>query len=67
MNVEQETNKITSAKLTAEELANTVFQTVEESINPKYLKIIVDVKKSKVHRPVQVWIERSFSTKESFI
>lgn len=51
---------ITQNKLTAEELANNVFREVKTSIYPKYLKILVDVRKSEAHQPVQVWIEENF-------
>jgi len=51
---------ITKNKLTVEELTNDIFKEVKTNISPKYLKIIVDVHKSDVHKPVQVWIEENF-------
>ncbi len=51
---------IIKKKLTAEELAHKAFKTIEASIYPKYLKILVDVHKSDAHQPVQVWIEKNF-------
>jgi NADPH-dependent 7-cyano-7-deazaguanine reductase QueF len=50
-------NKIASLKITAEDLVHLVFEEVMKSINPKGLKVIVDVKYSKAHQPVKVWIE----------
>src|SRR3989344_218281 len=57
VNTEQIVNEISKEKTTAEKLAYDVFQEVKKSITPKYLKITIDVKRSDVHRPVQVWIE----------
>jgi NADPH-dependent 7-cyano-7-deazaguanine reductase QueF len=51
-------NKIASKKTTAEDLANQIFLDVKRSIKPKYLKVLIDVKHSDAHRPVQVWIEK---------
>tara|TARA_Y100000034_G_scaffold107353_1_gene136826 strand:+ start:230 stop:550 length:321 start_codon:yes stop_codon:yes gene_type:complete len=48
---------ITKKKLTAEELANMVFQEVKKTIKPKYLKVTVDVKSSEAHQPAEIWIE----------
>ena len=56
--VEAEVNKITGKQVTAEGLANQIFTAVKKSIRPKYLKVLVDVKHSDAHRPVQVWIEK---------
>ena len=61
IDAESEIAKITKeAKLTVEELANLIFQDITKSIEPKFLKVLVDVKASKAHQPVQVWIERDF-------
>ena len=49
--------EVTRDKSTAEELANKIFQKVNGAINPKYLKVLVDVKKSEAHQPTEVWIE----------
>lgn len=51
---------ITKNKLTVEKLANDIFKEVKTNISPKYLKILVDVRKSEAHQPVQVWIEKNF-------
>ncbi len=48
---------ISKEKITAEELAHKIFQVIIKNLSPKYLKVIIDVKHSKAHRPVQVWIE----------
>lgn len=60
VDVENAIKDITKNKLTAEELANSVFKEVKINILPKYLKILVDVHKSEAHQPVQVWIEENF-------
>jgi len=60
VDIEKVIKDITKEKLTVEELAHKIFKVVEISIYPKYLKILVDVYKSKAHRPVQVWIEKNF-------
>lgn len=60
VDTEKVIEKITKGKLTVEELADKVFKTVKTSISPKYLKILVDVQRSDVHQPVQVWIEEIF-------
>ena len=44
-------------KLTAEELVNSVFMEITKTIKPQYLKVVVDVKNSEAHQPVEVWIE----------
>lgn len=48
----------TKNKLLTEELAKLIFDEVSKSIQPKYLKVLVDVKHSEAHKPVQVWIEK---------
>ena len=50
-------NKISKKKLTAEDMVNFIFKEVEKSISPKYLKVLIDVEKTKAHKPVQVWRE----------
>ncbi|MFZ2024905.1 MAG: GTP cyclohydrolase I [Microgenomates group bacterium] len=50
--------RIAKKLITAEELAQQIFQDVEQSIKPSYLKVLIDVKHSDAHRPVQVWIEK---------
>jgi NADPH-dependent 7-cyano-7-deazaguanine reductase QueF len=50
-------NEYLKEKVTAEELTNEVFLVIQKSIEPKYLKITVDVKHSDAHKPVQVWLE----------
>lgn len=57
VDMERVVNEIASQKTIAEKLANDVYSIVKRSIAPKYLKVTVDVKHSKAHRPVQVWIE----------
>jgi len=49
--------EIVKKKSTAEILANTIFQEVKNVIKPKYLKVLVDVKKSEAHQPTEVWID----------
>ena len=48
----------TKEKSTAEELANKIFQEINTLIKPKYLKVLIDVKKSKEHQPTEVWVEK---------
>ncbi len=60
VDIEKVIKDIIKKKLTVEELAHKIFKTVETSILPKYLKILVDIRKSKAHQPVQVWIEKKF-------
>lgn len=55
---EDTVNKITKKLLTAEDLVHEIFLDVKRSIKPKYLKVLLDVKHSDAHRPVQVWIEK---------
>lgn len=57
VNTEKYVNKISKHKTTAEELAHTLYLAVSESINPKSLRVTVDVKHSRAHKSVQVWIE----------
>jgi NADPH-dependent 7-cyano-7-deazaguanine reductase QueF len=57
MDAEIVIENITKNKLMAEELAYKIFQQVQETINPQYLKILVDVQKSEAHQPVQIWCE----------
>jgi len=51
-------HRISKKLTTAEDLANQIFVDIETSIRPKYLKVLIDVKHSDAHRPVQVWIEK---------
>lgn len=60
VDIEKVIKNIIKKKLTVEELAYSVFEAVKIGISPKYLKILVDVHKSKAHQPVQVWIEKNF-------
>jgi NADPH-dependent 7-cyano-7-deazaguanine reductase QueF len=57
ISAEEVVNSITKQKLTAEDLVQQIFQEVDKSINPSYLKVLVDVKHSNAHKPVQVWLE----------
>jgi len=57
VSLEKYIQELTKQELTAEELANQVFQEINKTINPKYLKVLIDVKNSEAHKPVQVWIE----------
>lgn len=57
VDMEKVVNEASSKKTTAEKLANDIYSIVKRSITPKYLKVMVDVKHSKAHKPVQVWIE----------
>jgi len=50
-------NKTCEKDLTAEQLTNLIYEEIENSINPKYLKVTVDVKESDAHQPVVVWKE----------
>ncbi len=59
VDMEKAIKEITKKKLTVEELTDDVFKEVKIAISPKYLKILVDVRKSDAHQPVQVWIEKS--------
>lgn len=57
VDTERVVKNISSKKTTVEKLAHDVFSIVNKSINPKSLKVTIDVKHSKAHKPVQVWIE----------
>lgn len=57
VDTERAVKEISSKKITAEKLTHDIFYMVKKSINPKFLKVTIDVKHSKAHRPVQVWIE----------
>lgn len=57
VDAENVVNQIAQQKITAEDLTYQVFDQVKKSIEPLKLKIIVDVKHSDAHRPVQVWLE----------
>lgn len=57
VDTERAVKEISSKKTTAEKLTHDIFYMVKKSINPKFLKVTVDVKHSKAHRPVQIWIE----------
>lgn len=58
VDAEQRLRQLCQTDTTAEELAHQVFQETWSSLNPQTLKVIVDVKHSKAHQPVQVWIEK---------
>jgi len=51
-------NRTAKKKLTAENLVYLVFSEVEKSIKPRHLKVLVEVKYSKAHKPVHVWLEK---------
>lgn len=57
VDMERVVKEISSKDTTAERLTHDIFSIVKNSINPKYLKVMLDVKHSKAHRPVQVWLE----------
>jgi NADPH-dependent 7-cyano-7-deazaguanine reductase QueF len=57
VHTEEIIKNLSCGKITAEDLVNSVYQEVMKSIKPNYLKIMVDVKYSKAHKPVQVWLE----------
>ena len=57
VDLERYIQDITKKMLTAEELANYVFVEINNTIQPNYLKVLVDVKNSEAHQPVEVWIE----------
>lgn len=61
VDAERFVNEVCKKNITAEELANTVFNAVDESIKPSYLKVLVDVVDSKAHQPVKVWREGNYS------
>ncbi len=58
VSAEQEVQNFVKKPLTVEGLTNRIFKNVKKSIRPKYLKVLVDVERSKAHQPVQVWIEK---------
>ncbi len=58
VDVEKVVNDIASSKITAEDLAHLVYEQVESSIEPKYIKITVDIKHSNAHRPAKIWVEK---------
>ena len=57
VHTEEVVNNIAKNKITAEDLVNLVFQEVTISIQPKYLKVTLDVSHSDAHKPVIVWLE----------
>ena len=57
VDLERYIQDITKESLTAEELANKVYLEIIKTIAPDYLKVLVDVKNSEAHQPVEVWIE----------
>lgn len=57
VSLEKHIQQISKQKITAEELANNVFEDVKETIKPKYLKVLIDIKSSDAHQPAEVWIE----------
>lgn len=63
VDAETTVERISKEKLTAEEFTFRIFKMVSAAISPKYLKVLVDVQKSRAHQPVQVWIEKKFETK----
>jgi len=58
VDAENVVNKIVKFKITAEDLVYLICKEVEESIKPKHIKIMVDVKHSDAHRLVRVWLEK---------
>ncbi len=58
VDTEKVVNNITGSKITAEDLTHLVYEQVETSIEPKYIKVTVDVKHSDAHRPVKIWVEK---------
>ena len=57
VSVEKCIYEISKQKILAEELADKVFNEVKNTIKPRYLRVLVDVRKSEAHQPVKVWIE----------
>lgn len=57
VDLERYIQNITQDKLTSEELTNSIFMEINKTIKPNYLKVIVNVKNSEAHQPVEVWIE----------
>jgi len=58
VHTEKVVNTLSLNKITAEDLVNSIFQEVSQSINPLYLKVTANVKHSDAHQPVQVWLEK---------
>ncbi|HAP37441.1 hypothetical protein A2574_01875 [Candidatus Shapirobacteria bacterium RIFOXYD1_FULL_38_32] len=57
VHAEEVITAISRKKITAEDFVLTIYQEVDNSINPIYLKVIADIKHSDAHQPVQVWLE----------
>lgn len=57
VHAEKVINHLSGRNITAEDLVHLIYQEVIKSIRPNYLKVMVDVKYSKAHKPVQVWLE----------
>ncbi len=57
VSLEKHIQEISKQQTTAEEFANEIFQEVKKTINPKSLKVLVDVKDSEAHQPAEIWIE----------
>lgn len=57
--LEQEIQRISKEPTTAEEFAKKIFDSIKV-MEPKKLKVLVDVQKSESHQPVQVWIETNY-------
>ncbi len=57
VDMERVIKEISSKKTTAEKLTHDIYSIINKSINPRFLKVLLDVTHSKAHRPVQVWIE----------
>ena len=57
VHTEEVVSTLALQKITAEDLVNQIYQEVNDSIKPTYLKVIADVKHSNAHQPVQVWLE----------
>jgi len=56
--LEQKISLITKKPTIAEDLAKDIFNEITKAISPKKLKVLVDVRRSSTHQPVQVWIEK---------
>ena len=57
VDAERVINEISKEKTTAEKLNYDIYSIIKKSINPRFLKVTVDVIHSKAHCPVQLWIE----------
>ena len=57
VSVEDFIKEISKSKTTAEGLTNEIFKEIKKVLDPKYLKVIMDVLKSEAHKPVCVWVE----------